>query len=201
MTRMSKIEFFQFVESSIGSRQRAGILNLWAESLLFLLKIAHNTPYELLGTMFNVSQKLAHDVVYRQLLHHYLNNVNIPSILRHDGSVNQGELEKMFRTAYRNTEPYYRTFGFKDPQNRGRQGVFFNADCTYLFTEGSSDIDLQKNLYYDPKSTHVIKWLTITDMSGKLERVIYIYFISESESQMACTWQFSRHTSAGGSIC
>ena len=168
MTRLTKVEYFQFVESSIGSRQRAGVLSLWAESLLFLMKVAHNTPYELLGTMFEVSTKVAHDAVYRQLLHHYFHNLNIPQIVRQDGSINEEELDKMFRTADRNTEPFYKTFEFKDPQNRGRRGVFFNIDATYFFTEGSSDIELQKSTFYAPKSNHVVKWLTITDLSGKV---------------------------------
>ena len=169
MTRHQKTEFFSFVESSIGSRQRAGELSLFAESLMFLLKICHDLPYEFLATLFRVDPALAHDVVYRQLLHHYRNNMTIPCILNADGSQNQGEIDKMFQSAYDNTSEFFKAFNFADPLNRGRIGVFFNADTTYLFTENSSDIELQKGLFCAFKAGHLVKLLTITDMMGKVQ--------------------------------
>ena len=167
-TRMSKVEFFEFVQSSIGSRDRAGTLNLWSECLMFLMKVCQNVPYEMLGSLFEVDSTTAHFAVYRQLMFHYLHNVNIPQIIREDGSVNEEELEKLFETAHRNTEDFYKAFDFEDPNLLDRIGVLINCDATYLFTEGSSDIELQKSVWYTPKNTHVVKWITFTDMSGKI---------------------------------
>ena len=130
MTRHQKTEFFSFVESSIGSRQRSGELSLWAESLMFLLKICHDTPYDLLATLFSVEKATAHNVVYRQLLHHYKNNMTIPCILQADGTPNQVEIDKMFQSAYDNTSEFFKAFDFADPLDQARIGVFFNADTT-----------------------------------------------------------------------
>ena len=169
MTRHQKTEFFSFVESSIGSRQRAGELSLFSESLMFLLKICHDLPYELLGTLFSVEASLAHNIVYRQLLHHYRYNMNIPCILNGDGSPNQAEIDKMFQSAYDNTSEFFKAFNFADPTNRNRIGVYFNIDASYLFTENSSDTELQKSLFCAFKSGHLVKLLTITDMKGKVQ--------------------------------
>ena len=168
LTRMTKIEYFSFVESAIGSRQRRRELNLFAECLMFLLKVSHDVPYEMLGALFEVNHNVAMDLVYRQCLHYFKNNLNIPSILQPDGSANIAEVSKLLRTAYNNTEPYYKTFVFEDPTGQGRRPVFINVDATYLFTQNSSDIEMQKSFFYAPKFAHIIKWLTFTDLSGKI---------------------------------
>ena len=167
-TRMNKEEFFDFVESSIGSRVISGELNLFSESLMFLMKLSHDVPYEMLGGLFETAPQGAQRVVYRQLMHQYLHQTNIPNILQLDGSVNQDELNKLFETAYSNTQDFYKTFKFKDPLNRGRIGVFLNMDASYLFTQNSSDIELQKSIFCSFKAGHVFKWFTITDLLGKV---------------------------------
>ena len=55
--------------------------------------------------------------------------------------------------------------------NRGRIGVFLNIDATYLFTQNSSDIELQKSLFCSFKAGHLIKWFTITDTLGKVQGI------------------------------
>ena len=170
MTRLTKVEFFRFVESSIGSRTRENRhLNLWSECLMFLLKIAHDTPYQMLGTMFEVDPQLAHTVVYRQVLHQYFNHTNIPCIINADGSVNQAELSKMFQSAHANTPEFFKQLTFEDPLNLGRIGVYLNIDATYLFTQNSMDVEMQKSLFCAFKAGHLIKWLTITDLRGKVQ--------------------------------
>ena len=165
---MTKLEYFSFVESAIGSNQRRRGLNLFAECLMFLIKIAHDVPYEMLGALFEVDHTVAMLLVHRQCLHYFKNNLNIPSILQPDGTANVHEVSKLLRTAYNNTEPYYKTFVFEDPTGRGRRPVFLNVDATYLFTQNSSDIEMQKSFFYAPKFAHIIKWLTFTDLSGKI---------------------------------
>ena len=168
LTRMTKLEYFSFVESAIGSRERERGLNLFAECLMFLIKIAHDISYEMLSALFEVDHSGAMISIYRQCLHYFKNNLNIPSILQADGTTNVAEVSKLLRTAYNNTEPYYKTFVFEDPTGRGRRPVFLNVDATYLFTQSSSDIEMQKSFFYAPKFAHIIKWLTFTDMSGKI---------------------------------
>ena len=165
---MTKLEYFSFVESAIGSRERERGLNLFAECLMFLIKIAHDISYEMLSALFEVDHSGAMISIYRQCLHYFKNNLNIPSILQADGTTNVAEVSKLLRTAYNNTEPYYKTFVFEDPTGRGRRPVFLNVDATYLFTQSSSDIEMQKSFFYAPKFAHIIKWLTFTDMSGKI---------------------------------
>ncbi len=171
LTRMSKEEFFQFVESSIGSRTKPGELNLFSESLMMLMKLAHDVPYDMLGGLFGLSPPGAQTVVYRQLMHQYLHQTNIPCILRPDGSVNQAEVEKLFQSAYDNTQDFYKTFNFVDPLSLGRIGVFLNIDASYLFTQNSSDIELQKSIFCLFKAGHVFKWFTITDLLGKVQGI------------------------------
>ena len=175
LTRMSKEEFFQFVESTIGSRIRstnAGELNLFSESLMLLMKLSQDSPYDVLGGLFDISTQGAQTVVYRQLMHQYLHQTNIPCILRPDGSVNQAEVNKLFQSAYDNTQDFYKTFNFVDPLDLGRIGVFLNIDASYLFTQNSSDIELQKSIFCLFKAGHVFKWFTITDLLGKVQGII-----------------------------
>ena len=170
MTRLTKVEFFRFVESSIGSRTRENRdLNLWSECLMFLMKISQDTPYQMLGTHFEVDAQLAQTVVYRQVLHQYFNHTNIPCIINADGSVNQAELSKMFRSAHANTPEFFKQLTFEDPLNLGRIGVYLNIDATYLFTQNSMDVEMQKSLFCQFKAGHLFKWLTITDLRGKVQ--------------------------------
>ena len=55
--------------------------------------------------------------------------------------------------------------------NRGRIGVFLNIDATYLFTQNSSDVELQKSLFCSFKSGHIVKWFTMTDLLGKVQGI------------------------------
>ena len=135
-----------------------------------MMKLAHNFSYEALGTLFSLkhADKDAICYVYRQLLWTYMHKINIPQIIRQDGSVNNSELDKLYNIVYNNTEEFYKTFQFQDPKGLNRKSVFINIDATYLFTENSSDIEFQKSFFYLPKATHVVKWLTLTDLSGKI---------------------------------
>ena len=168
LTRMTKLEYLVFVESAIGSREKTRGLNLFAECLMFLIKISHDVSYDLLGALFEVDKSVARRTVYHQCMYYYNNNLNIPSILLGDGSVNAPEVSKLLTTCYNNTEEFYKTFKFEDPTGRGRTAVFLNTDATYLFTQNSSDVEMQKSFFYAPKFAHIVKWLTFTDLSGKI---------------------------------
>ena len=138
---------------------------------MFLLKMAHDVPYEMLGALFEVEHTVAMLTVYRQCLYYYRFNLNIPSIIQQDGSPNMAEVSKLFRSAYNNTEEFFKTFEFEDPTGRGRIGVFLNTDATYLFTEDSSDIELHKSIFCAFKAGHLTKWLTFTDLKGKVQGI------------------------------
>jgi hypothetical protein len=56
---------------------------------------------------------------------------------------------------------------FEDPRKQNRVPVPFNIDGTYIDIEGSDDFQLNKYMFYQPRSGHTAKWLNLTDLSPK----------------------------------
>ena len=50
---------------------------------------------------------------------------------------------------------------FEDPSGYGRIPVILNFDGTYFDIQRSSDLELQKYLYYTPRSGHTVKFLSL----------------------------------------
>ena len=131
--------------------------------------MCHQVSFANIATLFGLpSAQGASNVFYRQLLHQYKYYCNIPSVIFND-QVNQPEVDKLLREAYERTPHYYKVLmnNFEDPDNRDRTPVPINIDGTYIDIQGSSDLQLQKHMYYGPRAGHVVKFLNLTDLCPK----------------------------------
>ena len=169
LIRMTKGQFFKLVLTCVGAQVKKSGLNIFAQCFLMLLKLVHQISFATIATNFALtSSKVASDVFYRMLLHQYKTNCNIPAVLHNDVPY-QPEVDKLLRGAYLRTPVFYKALlkDFEDPSGRNRTPVALNIDGTYFNLEGSGDIELQKYMFYSPRSAHVAKWINITDLDPK----------------------------------
>ena len=179
---MTKIQFYNLVLKQAGSHTRQSELNIFSEVFLWLLKLAKGVSNALLRAMFSLNHpEHARQVFNRHMLFYYQNNVNIPTIISPDGSLNNEERSKMYRQCREGMSPLHRRLAdqIKDPTGRGRTCIIINIDGSYIDVTGSGDIELQKFLFYPPRSGYVVKFLNFTTMDGK---IIALIPISTSQS-------------------
>ena len=139
-----------------------------------LIKLCHQLSFAVVAVLFALSNKsIASEVFYRQLVHQYKTNSNIPSIIQ-NGLINREELDKLLYNAYLRTPQFFKTLleRFADPENRRRIPLGINIDATYIDIQGSDDIELQKHMFYSPRSGHTTKLLNMTDLSAKIIGVL-----------------------------
>ena len=151
-----------------GIKSVAG-LNIFASCFLMLFKLANQVSFDTVATLFCLPTKSsAFDVFYKQVLHQYKSNCNIPTII-FNNEVNESELSKLYTEAYRRTPVFYKVLlkDFEDPSGQDRIPVAFNIDGTYLDIQGSEDAELQKHMYYQPRASHVAKLICLTDLTPK----------------------------------
>ena len=174
--RMTKQQFFDLILRCVGAEHRASSLTIFAQGFLMQYKLCHNLSFRHIGTLFGLtSQKVARDIFERQLVHQYLTNCNIPAIIS-NGQPNQPEIDKLLREALFRTPLFFRVLvkDFVDPTGRDRTPVILNIDGTYFDIEGSSDIELNKHMFYAPRSGHTAKWINFTCMAPKFVGVLPI---------------------------
>ena len=173
-TRLTKIQFFDFVEKCRGANLKQRELNLFSQCLVFKMKMAHETTNDQLASFFKVDEKTIRRCFLRILMHQFMHRNNIPVLIRPDGTVNDEERNKLFDFAHNNTPDYFKRLvqEMEDPTGRQRVGVLLNMDATYFYSQGSSDIHHQKQVYCSFKSHHIIKFMNVTDMRGKFLAVI-----------------------------
>ena len=181
---MTKIQFFNIVWKQAGchTRQTQSELNIFSETFLWLLKMTKDVSNALLRAMFCLNNdEHARQVFNRHMIYYYRQNVNIPNIISQDGSVNNDERRKLYQQCRDGMSPLYRRLadGIRDPSGRNRTCVIINIDGSYIDVQGSGDIELNKFLFYPPRSGHVVKFLNFTTMDGK---VIGLIPISTSQS-------------------
>ena len=180
---MTKIQFYNLVWKQAGAHTRqTSELNIFSEVFLWLLKLAKGGSNILLRAMFSLKDpEHARQVFNRHMIYYYQNNVNIPSIISPDGSVNNAERTKMYQKCREGMSPLHRRLAdqIRDPTGRNRSCIIINIDGSYIDVTGSGDIELQKFLFYPPRSGYVVKFLTFTTMDGK---IIGIIPISTSQS-------------------
>ena len=144
LTRMTKVQFLNFVLKFRGAYRRKSKsgLGLHAACLLYKIRFCHNTPLAKLATDFSTTESTAEDIFYRFAIHQYKTDCNIPQILNQAGQINIQERDKLFRTAYENTPVFFRRLvqDLRDPSGRGRQPCILQCDATYFDTTGSADI-------------------------------------------------------------
>ena len=141
-----------------------------SECLVLLLKLCHQVSFDFLAVLFALPhKKVAAEIFYRQALHQYKTNSNLPVVIQ-NGAVNVQELDKLLHDSYERTPPYFRALleKFEDPLGQGRLPLGLNTDSTYIDIQGSDDIELQKHLFYAPRSGHTLKLLNFTDLSSKI---------------------------------
>ena len=180
---MTKIQFYNLVWKQAGAHTRqSSELNIFSEVFLWLLKLTKGVSNAFLRAMFSLNNdEHARQVFNRHSLYYYLNNVNIPNIISPDGSINNAERTKLYQQCREGMSPFYRRLAdrIRDPTGRNRICVIINIDGSYIDVTGSGDIELQKFLFYQPRSGHVVKFLNFTSMDGK---VIGLIPISTSQS-------------------
>ena len=180
LIKLTKDQFFALVLTCVGAENRHSRLSIFGQCFLLMIKLCHNDSFDKISALFGLkSHQNAADVFYRQLVHQYRTNCNIPAIIT-NAVANYAELNKLFRTAYQRTPPYFKRLikDFEDPSGRSRTPVIFNIDGTYFDIEGSSDIEKQKHMYYAPRSGHVAKFINFTDLAPK-----FVGFLPISSSQ------------------
>ena len=180
---MTKIQFFNLVWKQAGAhRRQSSELNIFSEVFLWLLKLTKGLSNAFLRAMFSLNNdEHARQVFNRHSLYYYQNNVNIPNIISPDGSVNNAERRKLYQQCWEGMSPLHRRLAgrIRDPTGRNRICVLINIDGSYIDVTGSGDIELNKFLYYSPRSGQVVKFLNFTTMDGK---VIGLIPISTSQS-------------------
>ena len=172
-----KTQFFDIVQKQSGCQDRRSELNIFSEVFLWMLKLTKGLSNALIRSMFALnSEEVARQIFIRQNIFYYLHNVNIPSIVAPDGSVNNAERRKLYDQCYAGMSPLHRRLAanIRDPSGRNRRCVIINVDGSYIDIEGMSDIEHQKFFFYPPRSGHVVKFLNFTSMDGKILMLIPI---------------------------
>ena len=173
-TRMTKIEFLDFVEKFDGANLRQREMTLQAQCFLLLRKLCHDVTFDELASDFCVTQDTARRIFLRLTMHYFLHHNNIPNIIKPDGTVNDQERVKLFEFANNNTPDYYKRLVHEldDPAGHNRQAVLLSIDATYYYTQGSGDLVQMKELFCSFKSHHIIKLVNICDLKGKFLALI-----------------------------
>ena len=174
--RMTKRQFFDLILTCVGAEHRASSLIIFAQGFLMQYKLCHNLSFRQIGTLFGLTtHKVARDIFDRQLTNQYLTNCNIPAII-FNGQPNQPEIDKLLREAFFRTPMFFRVLvkDFLDPTGRNRTPVIFNIDGTYIDIEGSADLEMNKHMFYAPRSGHTAKWINFTCMAPKFVGVLPI---------------------------
>ena len=174
--RMTKNQFFKLALTCTGAKSKSSELNIFAECFLMCLKLSHQISFRFLASLFCLnSPQLASSIFYRQLVHQYKFNCNIPCIVS-DNQVNQAEVDKLLHTSYCRTPDCFKYLleDFEDPAGINQKPVALNIDGTYIDIEGSEDLELQKYMYYGPRANHVAKFINMTDLSPKFIALIPI---------------------------
>ena len=171
LINIHKLQFFDLVVKQNGSQSRKSELSLFGEVFLWMFKLTKDPANEVLRGLFALSTpEVVRQVFNRQNAFYYMRNINIPQIVT-NYEVNDQERDKMLELCYNGMSDFHKRLAnaHKDPDpDRNRQiGVFINVDATYFDAEGSSDLELNKALWYAGRTSYVIKMLGWTTMSGK----------------------------------
>ena len=157
-----------------GAQTRCHELNIFAESLLFLIKMAKNPSFEELSTLFALQNNIhASDVFKRILTFYFKNCTNLPAIYDSSGNLNAAEKRRLYEIAYADTQsqPFYQTLidAFEDPHpnHHRHMAAALCLDATYIGGQQSQDVEHQKASYYQPRSGNITKLMTFTTLKGK----------------------------------
>ena len=147
LVRCTKLQFFDLVLTAVGAQERKSELNIFAECFLMLMRLCHQTSFEILAKQFVLqSKQVASNIFYRQIVHQWKHNCTIPTVIDSNDAINPQEINKLFEQAYERTPLFYKELlkDFEDPAGLGRTPVAINIDGIYFNCTGSEDIELQK---------------------------------------------------------
>lgn len=171
LINIHKLQFFDLVVKQNGSQSRKSELNLFGEVFLWMFKLTKDPANEVLRGLFALSTpEVARQIFNRQNCFYYKNNINIPQIVT-NYEVNVQERDKMLELCYNGMSDFHKRLANAhedpDPDRNRPFGVFINVDATYFDEENSSDLELNKSLWYPNRSNNVVKLLNWTTMAGK----------------------------------
>ena len=172
---MTKVQFMEVVKQNENVYDPKHELNIRAQCLLFLMKLAKNHSFEQLSSLFTLgSHVTAKRTFNRILLNHFKHNINIRTLVDSDGISNDSEIDAMLDEAYNNMPVKFKELlrHFWDPAGLYRLGVLLNFDATYIGLKMLMDIMKQKSMWYGPRATHIAKVLNFTDAIGKVVGLI-----------------------------
>ena len=190
---MHKRQFFDIVWKQRGCRSRKSELNIFSDTFLWLLKMTKNLSNELLRGMFALRSKAhARQIFIRQNLYYYQQNVNIPNVVKQDGTLNAEERRKIYQLCRNGMAPLHKKLGeyLQDPLDRDRLCTMINVDGSYEDMEGMSDIEHQKAFFSSHRGGHVAKFLNFTSMDGKFVGLLPITTSSMSSGDGFVTQRF-----------
>ena len=85
-------------------------MGIYAEVLLFLIKLTKNPSFEELSTRFVLEDhRSASNIFLRHLVYFFMNNSNIKNIIGIDGEVIQSEIDDMLSEAHSRSAPLFKT--------------------------------------------------------------------------------------------
>ena len=162
-----------------GAQTRSHHLNIFAESLLFLIKMAKNPSFEELSTLFVLKSSIQASRIFRRIMIFYFKNcTNIPAIYDSSGNLNAAEKRRLYEMCHADTQsqPYYQTLldALEDPHPNHHRLLCAAMcfDASYIGVQSSQDVEHQKSSFYSPRSGNVTKLLTLTTLKGKFVAVI-----------------------------
>ena len=174
LCNMTKTQFWDFVFMVQGAQIRSQELNIFAESLLFLIKMAKNPSFQELASLFALKNSTHASRVFRRILIFYFKHcTNLPAIYDTSGNLNAAEKRKLYETAHADSQsqPFYQTLidAFEDPHPNHHRllAAAMCFDATYIGGQSSKDVEHQKSSFYAPRSGNVTKLLTLTSLKGK----------------------------------
>ena len=179
LCNMTKAQFWDFVSMVQGAQTRSHQLNIFAESLLFLMKMAKNPSFEELTSCFALQNSTQASRIFRRIMIFYFKNcTNLPAIYDSSGNLNAAEKRRLYEMCYADTQsqPYFQTLidALEDPHpNHHRlRGAAMCFDASYIGGQKSQDVDHQKSSFYAPRAGNVTKFLTLTTLKGKFVAAI-----------------------------
>ena len=172
LIHMTKQQFEDFVHQVQGvqTRRWSSDINIFAASLLFLLKMAQSWSFEVLASLFALKDYVHASRIFRRvLIFHFKHCTNLSAIINTAGNLNAAERKKLYREARREAPPYFLTLAdaLEDPSGNNRIAVPIASDTTYLRTTNSADLEHQKYVFYLPRMGHCTKLASFTSLNGK----------------------------------
>ncbi len=107
LIHINKKQFLRFTAQLQGNMKscKEEVLNMYARSFLFRLKLASSWTQDEISVVFGIPVSTGREIFWNLLRTYYLHEVNIPNFLLNDSTQ---MIEKVLEDAYNNTDIYFR---------------------------------------------------------------------------------------------